>query len=279
MSQAPSDDDLIQEMLPAVIEEAHEQSASLEQLLLQLELTPDDSELLNALFRCAHTIKGSAGVFGLDRVVSFTHHVEALLQPMREGHLSLTPALSTLLLQSNDVIRALVNEAGNAPDDDPDTVQTREALVARLKQATAEATGATPSPAKCQTEPAVGVDADTGMRSWQISVRFTADTFRHGIDPLTLLNYVGGLGAMPCALCDAPSIPPLEALDPEDCHLAIEFQLDTTATREEIEQSFKFAREDCELIILEPGASPKDLVAIIDALPDQPRLGDILVSA
>jgi two-component system chemotaxis sensor kinase CheA len=37
---------------------------------------PDDRELLDALFRCAHTVKGSAGIFGLDAVVAFTHHVE-----------------------------------------------------------------------------------------------------------------------------------------------------------------------------------------------------------
>jgi two-component system chemotaxis sensor kinase CheA len=279
VSTRPSDDDLILEMLPAFIEEANEQSASLEQLLLQLEAAPHDSELLNALFRCAHTIKGSAGVFGLDRVVNFTHHVEALLHRLREGHVLLSPALSTLLLQSNDVIHALVNEARDVPDDTPDAVQSREALVARLKQATATTTSDTPDSGTYQSDPPPEVDTDGGMRRWQVSVQFGADTFRHGIDPLTLLSYVSGLGAIPCVACDVQAVPTLDAFDPENCHLAFEFNLDTTATREEIEDSFKFVRDDCELTITEPGAATKDVVALIEAMPDQPRLGDILVSA
>ena len=112
---------------------------ALEQLLLQLETAPDDRQLLDALFRCAHTIKGSAGVFGLDRVVTFTHHVEALLHRLREGHVELTPGLSTLLLQSNDVIRELVGQARDDEPDTPEALQVREGLVARLKQAGAGA--------------------------------------------------------------------------------------------------------------------------------------------
>ncbi|MEI7446745.1 MAG: Hpt domain-containing protein, partial [Burkholderiales bacterium] len=88
----------IAEALPAFVSEAREQIEGIEQLLLQLETAPDDRDLLDALFRCAHTVKGSAGLFGLDAVVDFTHHVETLLDRLREGRLLLTPALSTLLL-------------------------------------------------------------------------------------------------------------------------------------------------------------------------------------
>ncbi|HPG79675.1 MAG TPA: Hpt domain-containing protein, partial [Piscinibacter sp.] len=106
-------DDLafIADALPAFVSEGQEQIASIEQLLLQLEDTPDDRELLDALFRCAHTVKGSAGIFGLDAVVAFTHHVETLLDCLREGELALTPEISTLLLQCNDQIRQLIDQA------------------------------------------------------------------------------------------------------------------------------------------------------------------------
>ena len=94
-----ADRDFIADTLPVFISEAQEQIAELEQLLLQLEDAPGDRDLLDALFRCAHTVKGSAGIFGLDDVVAFTHHVETLLDRLREGALTLDPALSTLLLQ------------------------------------------------------------------------------------------------------------------------------------------------------------------------------------
>jgi two-component system, chemotaxis family, sensor kinase CheA len=64
-------DDFITEVLPAFISEACEQVDSIESLLLQIEAAPGDRGLLDALFRCAHTVKGSAGIFGLDAVVGF----------------------------------------------------------------------------------------------------------------------------------------------------------------------------------------------------------------
>lgn len=274
----PEDDDLISEMLPAFMEEAHEQCDALEQLLLELEAAPGERRLLDALFRCAHTIKGSAGVFGLDKVVGFAHHVEALLHKLREGELALTPALSTLLLQSNDVLRSLVNSARDEGEECSTVLQAREALVLRLRTA-----GQGESPAALVADPLVlpapEPVAAQGSRRWHVSVQFGADTFRHGIDPLSLLNYVRGLGEIPFVACDTLGVPTLDNLDPENCHLCFEFSLDTSASRAEIDNAFKFVREDCVLHLIEPGASPKDFVALIEAMPDKPRLGDILVSA
>ena len=65
------DDSFLREALPSFLNEAREMLDQLEQLLLELEASPDDRELLDALFRCAHTIKGSAGLFGLDDIVAF----------------------------------------------------------------------------------------------------------------------------------------------------------------------------------------------------------------
>jgi len=130
MNSSDEDNSFIAEALPAFISEAQEQIETLEQLLLQLEDDPTDRELLDALFRCAHTVKGSAGIFGLDRVVAFTHHVETLLDRVREGHVALTPELSTLLLQCNDQIRVLVTSAQDPQADSPTAEQARAVLVA-----------------------------------------------------------------------------------------------------------------------------------------------------
>ena len=111
MSAAIPEDDILSQLLPTFIQEANEQTESFEQLMLQLEDAPGDPQLLDALFRCAHTVKGSGGIFGLDRLVSFTHHVETLLDLLRGGRLTLTPQLSSLLLESNDEIRQLAREA------------------------------------------------------------------------------------------------------------------------------------------------------------------------
>ena len=276
----------IQEALPAFISEAQEQIETIEQLLLQLEDTPQDHELLNALFRCAHTVKGSAGIFGLDRVVAFTHHVETLLDQLREGALALTPALSTLLLQCNDQIRSLVAQARDtAVDEDDQAVAAREALVQRLQAATQGAPGAAaataPAPAAGPTDASAGraAMAPPAGRLWHAAVAFGSDTFRNGTDPLAILNYVRGLGEIVTVQCDVGGVPALDSLNPESCHLTFEFALQTHATRAEIEGAFSFVRDDCTLHLVEPGGTAEDFAALIEAMPDNPRLGDILVAA
>jgi two-component system chemotaxis sensor kinase CheA len=268
------DQSFIAEVLPAFISEAQEQIQSLEQLLLELEDNPDDRELLNALFRCAHTVKGSAGIFGLDRVVAFTHHVETLLDLMREGKLALTPALSTLLLQCNDQIRLLVDQARDqGAEEDADALTTRNGLVQQLQAA---AGGSATSAA---TQASATAHAPARLQRWHISVGFAAETFRNGMDPLAILGYLRGLGDVPQLVCDIDAVPPLDQIDPESCHLGFEFGLVSEASRADIEGAFSFVRDDCKLTIIEPGASADDFADLIDAMPDNPRLGDILVAA
>ena len=168
MSANDADQSFIQEALPAFISEAQEQIEALEQLLLQLEDQPGNRELLDALFRCAHTIKGSAGIFGLDAVVGFTHHVENLLDRLREGQLQLSPDLSTLLLQCNDQIRALVDEAQQPGSASAEAQARREALVQRLQAAVGDvaADGAAPAPMAAPGQ------APASQHRWRLHVRF-----------------------------------------------------------------------------------------------------------
>jgi two-component system, chemotaxis family, sensor kinase CheA len=252
MSDLRSDDDLVKALLPAFIDEANAQCEALEHQLLQLETRPDDRALLDALFRCAHTIKGSGSMFGQEAIVGFTHHVETLLDRLRDGHLGLTPPLITVLLQSNDVMRELVRLARDAQAESPEAASAREHLVLQLQRATA---GAAPSPASAEAhrvEPARVLTPAREPRRWQLAVRFGVDAFRHGIHPLALLNYVRRLGEVSEMCCDAGTVPGFDTFDPESCYLSFAFSLDTTANRDEIEEAFQFAMDDCTLSITEP---------------------------
>ena len=273
MKNAEMDTRFIADALPAFISEAREQVETIEQLMLQLEDAPHDRELLDALFRCAHTVKGSAGIFGLDAVVAFTHHVETLLDRLRDGQLTLTPSLGTLLLQSNDQIRGLIDAAQGPDADDAAALQARRALVARLQAASGDGPAAAPAGPSL---PAAAPARQAGC--WHVSVQFGAETFRNGMDPLAILGYVAALGAVPQVVCDRAAVPGLDALDAETCHLAFHFSLRTDAGRPEIEAAFSFVREDCVLHLLAPEASAEHFAALIEALPDQQRVGDLLVA-
>ena len=164
-----------------------------------------------------------------------------------------------------------------AVDEDAAAVAARQQLVQRLQAASgqADAGSGTPSaPAPAGAPPPVPAG-----RLWHVAVAFGADTFRNGMDPLAILNYVRGLGELATLQCDIAGVPALDHLDPESCNLTFEFGLETHATRAEIEGAFSFVREDCQLHLVEPGATAEDFAALIESMPDNPRLGDILVAA
>jgi two-component system chemotaxis sensor kinase CheA len=254
MSHQDTDDELVRALLPAFIDEANAQCDALEQLLLQIEDAPEDRALLDALFRCAHTIKGSGGMFGQEGIVRFTHHVETLLDRLREGLLTLTPPLITLLLQSNDVMRGLVRLARDVQDEAPDAAQARERLVAQLQRATA-GTSPPPDPPEAEAAPAdrgrVGTAPAGAPCQWQVAVRFGIDAFRHGVEPLRLLDSVRGLGDVVDLHCDAGTVPAFDAYDPESCYLSLAFRLASAATRAEIERALQCAGSDCARAITE----------------------------
>jgi two-component system chemotaxis sensor kinase CheA len=266
MNTTDNDTSYIAESLPAFVDEAREHIGLIEQLLLQIEADPANRELLDALFRSAHTIKGSAGIFGLDRIVGFTHHIETLLDQLRAGARGFTPELGTLLLQCNDEIRLLVDSV-QAPASEADTQSAqREALVEQLRAAyggAARSQAATAEPGESAAAPAPVGGAGACPARWTVSVAFGREVFRNGMDPLAILNYLGTLGTLHGTECRVEQIPALDALDPEECHLALAFELETTATRAEIEAAFSFVREDCELrLVQQTAAAVPDPVAV-----------------
>jgi two-component system, chemotaxis family, sensor kinase CheA len=269
-----ADMDFIAQAMPAFISEAAEQIAAIETLLLELEEQPDNRELLDSLFRCAHTVKGSAGIFGLNRVVEFTHHVETLLDKMRDGDIALNPDISTLLLQCNDQIKFLVDTAADESADTPDLKDARADLVIRLRALTEGAAPAAVAAAVTpQAAPSVG-----GRKVWTVSARFGQETFRNGMDPLSIARYLGTVGTVKTIRCGTDTVPPLGNLNPESCYLSFFMELETAASREDIEGAFSFVIDDCELDVVAPETPGQKLARAIDEMPETPRLGDMLVS-
>ncbi len=256
------DADFIAQALPAFISEAQEQIETLEHLLLELEGAPEDRQLLDALFRCMHTIKGSAGIFGLDDVVAFTHHVETLLELLREGRLAVTPGLSTLLLQSTDQVRLLVAAAQGDADAAAQAQGAGDVLVQRLRFAcdpvgtgqdasVAASSHAAPSASVQGAAGSVNASAcgaaDAAHDAWQVLARFGPDAFRNGMDPLAILTYLRSLGEIRSVSLDTGAVPALDALDAENCHVALRFTFAGATGRQAIDTAFSFAHEDCEL--------------------------------
>jgi two-component system chemotaxis sensor kinase CheA len=257
------DAEFIAQMLPTFVSEAKEQLDALESLLLKLEDAPADRELLDALFRCAHTVKGSAGLFGLDHVVAFTHHLETLLDLMREDQCPWSSEISTLLLECTDEIGRLIQVGPGEPGSGG--AVGRIDLVKRLQEACAgretQGEGATSAP----VSGASIIEHSEPSQGWRIEAAFGPDTFRNGLDPVALLAHLSGFGRIHNAQTDLARVPSIEDLDPESCHLRLHFDFDSTVTRERIDTAFSFVKDDCTYEVLSLGAATHKVEAVKNA--------------
>ncbi|MCE1172631.1 MAG: Hpt domain-containing protein, partial [Azovibrio sp.] len=87
------------ELTSVFVQESREQLADMEAGLLRLEQDPQDADNINAIFRAAHTIKGASGVIECGFIESFTHKVENILDKLRNGEITVSGNLATLLLE------------------------------------------------------------------------------------------------------------------------------------------------------------------------------------
>ncbi|MEW6765123.1 MAG: chemotaxis protein CheA [Pseudomonadota bacterium] len=268
-------------------EESRELLTTIEESLLALENDPGDAETINALFRAAHTIKGTAGVFGFSHVERFTHVVENLLDRVRDGEMGVGGELIALLLHCRDHIEVLIELAVRGEEDVPaDTARHGDGLLdqlrAFLEEQPAEARAVAVAPVEAQTQAAdvtvIGERRPVVSDNWHISLRFTPDVMRHGLDPLAFLCYLERLGDLVHVETLFEGLPSLEAMDPETCYLGFEIDLASEASKQAIEDVFEFVSEECTLHILPPRAHIEHYASMIRALPEEDMLiGDILV--
>ena len=124
-------DDELKEFRDMFFEEAGENLQTLEAGLLHLESAGDDDELLNGVFRAAHSIKGGAASFGLTDVSGFAHVMEGLLDQIRRHERAITRDIASLLLRATDMLRGLMESARLETDPPPGV----DALTAALEHA------------------------------------------------------------------------------------------------------------------------------------------------
>ena len=103
-------------------EETSEHLASLETLLVGLDRENPDPEIMNAIFRAAHSIKGSAGTFGFPDMAAVTHDLETLLDKARKGELVLTEEMVDITLEARDVLLAQLDAHQGAAPVSPEVV-------------------------------------------------------------------------------------------------------------------------------------------------------------
>lgn len=136
------------ELTTEFVAEAAESLGELDTELVKLEQNPNDAQILGGVFRLVHTIKGTCGFLGLDRLEALTHAAENVLADIRDGGLTPTPEAISLILQTLDCIKTILSgleEAGKEPDgDDAGLIHALSALAGHTPSAEAEDAEAAP---------------------------------------------------------------------------------------------------------------------------------------
>jgi len=99
-----------QELINEFLIESNENLSRLDQEFVELEQRPEDRELLGSVFRTIHTIKGTCGFLAFGKLEAITHRAENILSQLRDGERRLTPAITTLLLQTVDAVKQILGE-------------------------------------------------------------------------------------------------------------------------------------------------------------------------
>ena len=208
--------------------EAQELLDQIEQGLLDLERHPENTDLVAQVFRAMHTLKGSGAMFGFDALAAFAHHCESAFDRVRKGEVRVTPQIIAAVLASQDHLRALAEGRDGAAGEG-------QSLLADLDKAMAGAGAAEVSPPAAE-------------HTWRICFRLVRDALVNGTRPLPLLDELRALG--PCEVTPIlDDIPPLDVLNPTDCHLGWTVTLKTSHPRAVIEEVFIFVGEEASLSI------------------------------
>jgi two-component system chemotaxis sensor kinase CheA len=253
------------EIISVFLNEAQELVDQLEQGLLALDRQPTQvsAEDINAMFRAAHTIKGSAGVVGLDHIVDFTHLVETAFEQLRSGQLLPEKTLIQLLLICTDHINALLQCAAQQAEPSEDILQTGAQLLQQLRPRLQLADAAAPEPVVTEKIQAFG---------WRVFLQPAASCFTDGLDPLALCRYLRNNSQQCEEFWYCTNIAPLSETSvalAETCQLSLELQL-IGIEHSVLVEALDFIRQDSICAIFAPDSSWQEQQQFLQTLTDQP---------
>jgi two-component system chemotaxis sensor kinase CheA len=278
----------------AFFEESFEALDSMEAALLKLDIGAPEPELINTIFRVAHSIKGGSATFGFSDIASFTHSCETLLDELRSGGMQVSLEISDLLLKTVDVMRAMLRSTQSKQPINMQKVSDVqfdvEMMIAQKNNAPAKpaavpvkaAPAAAPAPAAAARAAATPAAPATTPR-WKISFRPYRELFARGNDPLRMMRELAELGELTVNV-DMSALPGFEQLDAQSCYLAWKLELAGDVAEDAIKQVFEWAEGDCDLELRRVGAETPPAVAAepvvvgTEPAPSQAALADAILS-
>lgn len=239
-------------------EECFEGLEAMESGLLTLDMGDIDSEIINTIFRGAHSIKGGSGTFGFTIVAEYTHIMETLLDEMRDGRRKVTQPAVDVLLGSVDCLREMLTAIQNEQDvNNVSVAKHKSALEFVLTGGSISEESV--SPVECELageEIDANVVADTieeesvelEEQGWKIAFCPYLDLLKTGNDPVRLFRELNELGELTSTV-NIQDVPGFYELDPEECNISWDLKVVGDISGDEIREIFNWVEGDCEMEI------------------------------
>jgi len=220
-------------------EESLEGLDAMESNLLNLDINDNDPDIINSIFRAAHSIKGGSGTFGFIAITEFTHVQETLLDQIRSSEREVTQDIINILLESVDCVRdMLLSEKDNRECD------FDQASSVRVQMENVLNGHAVPEVELNDSEdiPEVSVEG------WRINFAPHLHMIKTGNDPVRILRELSSLGLMEVQV-NTEKLPALPQYDPESCYLSWNIELFGDIQEGYVREIFDWVEDDCDLTI------------------------------
>lgn len=255
------------EFISIFLSEANEIVEGLENDLVLLEDNKSDEDLLNKIFRSAHTLKSSAGTVGFTTMSELNHVAENLLEKVRSGKLDVTPKMITVLLEFLDTVKIMLQNIidGKGEADGVDNIESLKAKIKAIADGNEDIETVSVAEPKIQKEEVKKTEEPKedikeskseesekagGLNLFHIDMSFKATIFDNGIDPLMFLNDLKAIGTINNLKIDTSNIPSISALeDPYTCYTQFSLDLETNSAIEQVQNIFLFVIDDNDINI------------------------------
>ena len=271
-------------------EESLEGLDAMEQALLSFNTEQPDSEVINTIFRAAHSIKGGSGTFGFQEIADFTHVLETLLDEVRDEKRALTSEAIELLLQSCDCLRSMVEalQGGDVIDNSiaQPLIQTFEAMLAGDSgpvSTPVDEPAPAPTAVPTTSEPStvagsnqsimentfdvlLNGDSSAGERNtpeveavvgqWRIQFQPEPQILMSGNEPLRIFRELAAFGELKVE-ANIDQVPTFDQLTADECFISWTLWLAADVDEEQILEVFEWVIDECQLEIEQIGQNPE----------------------
>jgi len=236
-----------EQLLEAVKEfkdEALDLLNGMEEGLLEIREFGIGGDRINAVFRAAHTIKGSGGMLKLTHLVEFTHIAENLLDEIRNNKISITDnMIDTFFLCKDHMQNLVLFYAQNSKKEPDDSLKTMSSFLMETLQTYLNSSVKPYAPKKKAEK------KQEGVKYWQIDILFSKDIYLLGMDPANFLRYLSKIGEIIKIQLNTERIGDLEHLDSSACLIECTIAFRSDKSKDEIVEVFDFIEDDIELKI------------------------------